>query len=160
MIRMPNRPIRAEAARSITTSPEHTYAQVIDLASWPRWLPGHGGWPDGPPTTLTQGTQFRLRLGTYGIYDTCLMTVVENTAPSALVLHGTGNHGTDARLSIRVHPEPGGGSQLQITIDALGHPSRAIATLARLGLQRELDTAIAQLAMLALTEQRTSRNGS
>jgi hypothetical protein len=137
--------IRAVTDTVIDAPLEEIYAQVADHAHWEAWLPMHAGWPDGPPDSVEQGARFRQRLGHLGIYDTVLFTVVENAAPTKLVLHGQGNHGANARLTFRLQPGPADSTTVSAEVEVIGKLIGPVNRLAKLGLQTQLRSSMREL---------------
>ena len=120
---------------------------LTDFPLWEQWLPLHGGWPDGPPPTLDKDTQFRQRLGHLGIYDTVDVTVTENTPNHRFVLFAKGSYGADARLTFSVDPVASQRTRVRIGVEILGGLARPLSTLAKLGLQKNLNRTTRDLAV-------------
>ena len=142
--------MRAEAETLIDAPVETVFRQLMDAQSWHYWIPGHGGWPDGPPTAIAEGERFRLRFGLVGIYDTVMVTVIESRAPTSLAIVAAGTFGADAHLSFRLEPL-GSTTIVRGELQVIGTPTRMVASIAKRGAQRSLSKALHELNEQVIT---------
>nr|WP_277351742.1 SRPBCC family protein [Antrihabitans stalactiti] len=142
-------PVIAAHSETIVDVPvARIWELLTDFPLWEQWLPLHGGWPDGPPPTLDKGTQFRQRLGHLGIYDTVSVTVTENTANQRFVLLAHGSYGADARLTFSVDPVAPQRTRVRVGVEILGGLARPLASLAKRGLQKNLNRTTRDLVVV------------
>lgn len=130
------------------------WERLTDFPLWEQWLPLHGSWPDGPPPSLDAGTRFRQRLGHLGIYDTVMVTITENTPNQQFVLFAHGTYGADARLTFSVDSVAPERTRVRIGVEILGKLARPLSSLAKLGLQKNLNRTTRELAVIAAAELR------
>jgi hypothetical protein len=139
--------IEAGSETTVLASPDQVFEKISDVSTWERWLPMHGGWPDGRPTDLDEGTRFRQRLGHLGIYDIVTVTVTENRASESLVLEAAGNYGASARFAFVVDPTRGGlSSRVRVAVAVEGKLARPLAVLAKRGLAKGVENSVRDLA--------------
>jgi Polyketide cyclase / dehydrase and lipid transport len=138
--------IHAHSDIEIAAPADTIWPRLTDHHAWDKLLPMHCGWPDGPTDNINQGPRFRQRLGHLGIHDTVTVTVTDHQTAQLLVLHAEGNYGADARITFRLTPRSTHRTLVRIDIDVLGKLVRPISTLARLGLQNQLQRTTRELA--------------
>jgi len=92
------------------------FERLSDVQRWDEWFALHGGWPDGAPTALTEGTQFRQRVTILGASDVVLWTVERLDAPVHVTLAGKGSWGGRARTSFDCRPD-GAATRIDVEVD-------------------------------------------
>lgn len=133
------------AERVIARAPAAVFAQLVDPTTWPVWLPGHDGWPNGTPPSVAEGATFSQRMGFFGIHDTVRVVVEENRDPTAFAVVADGNLGASSRLSFRLAPAEHNGTLVLFEAELFGTPAGPIAALAQRALRRAVKSVLDDL---------------
>ena len=130
----------------LAVPPEEVWAVLTDLTRLDEWVAEHRGFPDGAPSSLSEGTTYSQTLEAAGQEVDMEWAVVEYDEPRVLAFDGSGPAGSSATLRYELTPEgegtrmayatsfdlPGGALGALAAKAAAPDESDAAATLSRL----------------------------
>ncbi|GAB2982363.1 type II toxin-antitoxin system Rv0910 family toxin [Nocardioides montaniterrae] len=134
--------------QTLPVDAQTAWDNLLDLASWEKWLTIHQGWKSELPTDVTVGTRITEVVSVMGMANKIEWDVTSVEAPTSVAIEGAGMAGVKVKFAMEIAPADAGST---ITMDAefngtmiVGPIGKAVAK----NTQADLEASLAKFAEL------------